>query len=239
MEFFRKTLALTAALISCMLASCIDGREEYWLASDGSGRIDLQFSLPSAVANLQGGEERIRTLLGDFLTKSPALVDPAFEVKTEGDRLHVQVRAAFKSAADLQGIGQQTSGGGLPPSARGFAGEFKITAENRILDFSRTLSLHTAIPGVSFIPPRQFENREMTYIVHLPVKVRESNATEVSEDKKTLTWKIPLATAVKGPFDLKFRAPIPIPTWLIASIATAFGLVLAVIIFVIRRVRLR
>ena len=93
-----------AALAACLLSSCIDCREEIHLAADGSGRIDLTYSLPAAAARLHGGNAGVSRMLGKILSETPQLHSTTHQVTTVGDRLQIRVHAAFDSAMDLKKI---------------------------------------------------------------------------------------------------------------------------------------
>ena len=81
------------------------------------------------------------------------------------------------------------------------------------------------------MPGSQFAGRSLTYIIHLPEAVTESNATRVENAGRTLVWDFPLATAIQAPVTLHFKANIPIPRWAVASVAAT---VLLLAYFVIR-----
>ena len=85
------------------------------------------------------------------------------------------------------------------------------------VDFTRTVSPAKALP-VAFIPSSEFEDRKLTYIVHLPVPVVETNANRVEDGGRTLTWEQPLTAAIRTPIIVHFKAKIPLPPWLIAGI---------------------
>ncbi len=197
-----------------LLVSCIDGREEIWIERDGSGRADVAYSLPASAAVLQGGEKGVRRLLEDFFANSPDLSSPKIEVDTVGDRLQIHVKASFKSALDLKKISSGAGMTRLPASATGLAGTVKIATHGLNLDFSRTISPGLALPGAAFFPASQFQGRSLTYIIHLPLAATESNATQISDEGRTLIWEFPLLQSIQKPVVTHFIAPIPIPRWL-------------------------
>lgn len=213
MKFTRLLIVFAA----CLLASCIDGREELWLNADGSGRADVSYTLPAVAAKFQGGEEGVKKLLGKFLADTAGISSSDYEVTTEGDRLKIRVRAAFRSVVDLKKISKSDPLKKLPSSANGLAGDVKIRREGRTLDFSRTISAGNALPGAIFLPASQFKDRRLTYILHLPEAPLESNATRTEDGGSTLVWDYPLGQAVRAPFTTHFKAKIPIPSWVFAS----------------------
>ncbi len=205
-------LAVVCAAVS--LVACIDGREEIWIERDGSGRLDLSYSIPASAALLHGGEAGVRQRLQDFLATATALSSSSAEVTAVGDRLGIRVRAAFDSALDLQEMIRHPQGRPLPAAATGLAGTVKLATRWLALDFKRTLTLSAALPGAALFPAAQFQNRKLTYILHLPESVTETNASRCEAGGRVLTWEIPLVDALKKPVTLHFTMPLPLPRWL-------------------------
>jgi hypothetical protein len=220
MRFQTTIIRLLALVTTCLLVSCIDGREEVWLNADGSGRTDITYSLPAAAARFQGGENGVKKMIGDFLSHTPVLKNPTCEVTTVDGRLTIRVQASFDSALDLKDISEGESMAKLPSSASGLTGSTLVTVSGRTVDFSRTISAGDALPGSSFMPASQFEGRRLTYIMHLPMAALQSNATRTENEGRTLVWDIPLAQAIKGPVATRFKANVPVPVWLLASAGT-------------------
>ena len=231
MELPRQIFRVLIVITACLLASCIDGREEIWLNANGSGRADVSYSLPAAAAKFQGGEAGVRQMIGDFLKNTPAISNSSVEVATDQDRLKIRVRATFDSALDLKAISKGASLEKLPSSASYLAGEMTVDVDGRNIGFARTIAPGKALPGAIFLPVSQFEGRNLTYIIHLPEPATRSNATRVENAGRTLVWDLPLAGAVQTPFTLRFNATIPVPGWAIASVA---AVVLLLAYFAIR-----
>lgn len=235
MDFSRHVLRLLAIVAALLLASCIDGREEIWLNADGSGRADIRYSLPAAAARFQGGAEGVGRMLGEFLKTAPGLTHSNHEVVTEGDRLKIRVQASFDSARDLGKVSRSDPMHKLPSSANGLAGEVKVAMDGRTIDFSRKIAAGNALPGIGFMPGSPMKDRNLTYILHLPVAAVESNAMRVENEGRTLVWDYPLAQAVKGPVVTRFKVRVPVPGWLWATGAGGVAVVAAGMVFSWRR----
>lgn len=236
MNFFRPIYRLLVLLMALAVVSCIDGREEIWLNADGSGRAEVTYSLPASAARFQGGEAGIRKLLDDFLKNTPAITSFSHEVTTRDGRLTVRVRTWFESAQEMGEISKDGSLEKLPPSATGLTGTTEVKLLGRTVDFARTIDAGRALPGSSLLPASQFEGRSLKYIIHLPLATVESNATRVEDEGRTLVWEIPLAQAVRGPLTTRFKAPFPIPRWILF---TAAGGALAGALVMFRLIRKR
>ena len=217
MAMVRHIVRSLTVISTCVMVSCIDGREEIWLNANGSGRADVRYSLPAAAARFQGGEAGVRRLIGEFLKKTPAIATSSFEVMTEQDRLKIHILATFDSALDLKEISKGAALEKLPSSATHLAGEMSVNLHGRTVDFARTIAPGKALPGAVFLPTSQFQGRNLTYIIHLPAAASESNATRTADAGRTLVWDYPLAAAIQNPVTLRFKARIPIPPWLVVA----------------------
>lgn len=225
-----------AALAACLLSSCIDCREEIHLAADGSGRIDLTYSLPAAAARLHGGNAGVSQMLGKILSETPQLHSTTHQVTTVGDRLQIRVHAAFDSAMDLKKI-SASSAKALPSAATHLTGKVDLKFSGRTVDFSRIIAPGRALPGAAFMPPSSFDGRNLVYIMHLPTAPRASNATRTENHGRTLIWDFPLASAIRTPVNPRFTLEMPLPQRLIASLVALLLCVTALMIFRSRKLR--
>lgn len=215
--------ALAAA--ACSLNSCIDGREEYWLESDGSGRAEAIYQIPEAVARLHGGEDGVRAMLREFIDATPEIKNSTLEVTTEGTRLKVRASIAFDSALDLRDVASGSAMHELPDAASHLAGTIRADLNGRDLEFERVVSAGKAIPGGGLLPASTWDGHSFTYIMHLPAAPTTSNATRTEGSGKTLIWEYPLSQAVRKPVVTRFTMPLPIPwkwvAWITAPLALA------------------
>ena len=225
MSWIRHSLRIVAMVATVLLVSCIDGREEIWLHADGSGRAEVSYSLPAAAARFQGGEAGVRQKIEEFLKKTTALDSTSCEVSTLADRLQIRVRASFKSALALRKLASGGAVSKLPSSASYMAGKVKVGLSGRTVDFSRTITAGGALPGAKFLPASQFEDRKLTYIIHLPLAADESDATRTEDGGRTLVWDFPLAEAVRAPVITHFKVKIPIPVWLVVAVVAVVSVV--------------
>ncbi len=229
MELPRQIFRVLTVLAASLLVSCIDGREEIWFNANGSGRVDVSYSLPAAAATFHGGEAGVQKLIEGYLRNAPALASSSCEVVTAADRLKIRVRASFNSARELQQISNSDSPVKLPSSASHLAGEMTVKVDGRTVDFTRIIAAGHALPGALFLPAARYEGRNLTYIVHLPAPSTESNATSVSDGGRTLVWDYPLARALQGPVAIRFKTRMPIPDWAIA-LGIAAGIVVCLLV---------
>jgi hypothetical protein len=229
-------LNFPALLAACLLASCIDGREEIHLAADGSGHLELSYSMPAAAAKLQGGAPGVTRLIEKLLAEIPALHSTRHQVALEGDRLSIQLRAAFDSALDLKKA-TASPFAALPSTASHLVGKIDLQVRGRTVAFSRVISPGRALPGLAMLPKSSFEGNKLVYIIHLPTAPGESNATRTENQGRTLIWDFPLAEALRKPVNPRFSLQIPFPKSAIAGLCALLIFTAALVISLRRKRR--
>jgi hypothetical protein len=231
-------IRLLTLLGALLLVSCIDGREEYWIHADGSGRAEFTYSIPAAAARFQGGAAGVDKMLAEFLTNTPAITTSSHQVTELDGRLTVHLATAFDSVLELRNISSGGSMKKLPLAASGLTGDIKLDFVGRQVHASRVISAAKALPGSSILPASRFAGHQLSYIFHLPLAATASNATRSEDNGRTLVWDFPLAEAVRAPVSLRFEAPVPIPmALLIGGIGILVLLMTAGFIFIRHRRR--
>jgi hypothetical protein len=220
----KAVLGLALSASAWVLSSCIDGREEYWLEIDGSGRAEAIYQIPEAVARLHGGEDGVRAMLREFIAATPEIKNSSLEVTTEGSQLKVKTSIAFDSALDLRDVASGSAMHELPDAASHLAGTIRADLHGRDLEFKRVVSAGKAIPGAGLLPASTWVGHSLTYIMHLPAAATTSNATRTEDSGKTLIWEFPLGQAVLKPVVTRFTMPVPIPWKWVAWITTPLAL---------------
>ena len=208
---------LLAAVLCCLLVSCIDVREEYWLEADGSGRAEISHSVPAATARLHGGESAIRAMLDDFLRTAPGIRDTHSEVVSDGERIHIRIRCSFANAFDLAQLTEARAFSELPAAARHLLGSTAVVLRGRTVSYRREITVASALPGAALLPESTLAGHQLQYILHLPVAAKESNATHRENSGKTLVWDIPLKQAIARPLVTRFVMDAPLPWHLLAG----------------------
>ena len=234
-------LVRTLALLLCALVvSCIDGHEEYWLERDGSGRAELVYDVPAAMASAMGGVEGVRETLDRFVRETPTLYDATREVSRSGDRLKVVLKARFHSVEDLI---KAVSGDSALGSADGTSpldpliGDFDVKQEGLKVFFRRTVRPGRALPGASLLMADRLKGRKLEYVLHLPVPAKRSNASRLEDGGRMLVWECPLDSGKLRPLPLEFEAEMPLPLAWIAGGAGGAALAVAVVALGVRRLR--
>lgn len=217
-----------------MFVSCLDCHEEVWLNADGSGKARIQVNIPSQAARIHGGENGVKKLVTEYLEETPAFSSFRVAVSTKKDRLHIDVDLTFENALDLSETTTSPSFDKLPAAARDLAGHTDVKFEGMNILFHRKIDLTRAIPGSVLIPQDQLKDYSIETILHLPKAATEHNADSASDGGKTLTWKTPMARALREPLHQTFQMPLPLP-WTKIIVWTVGGL--AVLVLLVRYVR--
>jgi hypothetical protein len=224
----RFLLLAVVAILAAMLSSCIDGREEYWLARDGSGVAEVIYEVPAKAVALKGGDAGIRQLIEEWIAGTPEVRRELCEVTTTGGRTRIHVRLTFDSVLKLLELSKSESSSSSPtlPSAfQHLVGKFDFRLRGRDVEFTRTVSPGKAFLNGLLLPKHETDGRRLVYTLHLPEPALESNATQTLDGGKTLVWDRALADGLKQPLVTHLKARVPVPYWVIASSA-GLGMVL-------------
>jgi len=225
-------------LLAACLSSCLDTREEIWIAADSSGAARINVSIPAAAAALHGGEEGVKELIEEYIAETPAITSHVLATETGEGRLFVDLTLTFADALDLLASTSAETRENLPPAGAELMGKSEVGFHGLSVDFSRTVDLSKAVPGAILIPQRQLEGHSLTTIIHLPKAASSHNATATADAGRTLIWETTLAQAFKEPVVTAFTMPIPIP-WTLISLLALLALILASTLFVYLRRRKR
>jgi len=222
MHSTRGLLRLLVPLVCATLVSCIDCREEFWLAGDGSGRAHIRYSLPSSLALGCGGEPGLTKLLDEFIRQTPALINATRRVSCQGERMVVELQGSFLSALDLLAAlrgDNALAAANLKSVVMPLIGQVDFQRHGLTVDLTRTVQPSKALPGAFFLPAAQFDGRRLEYIIHLPMVAQESNATRTEDGGRTLIWDQTLQEGLKNSVVIHFKGSVPVPWWLLAAAA--------------------
>jgi hypothetical protein len=234
MRSFLKFAAIF--LLTAVLSSCLDTREEIWIAPDSSGAARINISIPATAAALHGGEEGVKKLIEDYIAATPAITSHLLATETGEGRLFVDLTLTFADALDFLAATSAETRGNLPPSGAELMGKSEVGFHGLSVDFSRTVDLSEALPLALFVPQDQLEGHSLTTIIHLPKAASSHNATSTAGGGRTLIWETTLTQAFKEPVVNAFTMPIPIP-WSLISLVTLLALILVSTLFVYLRRR--
>ena len=99
--------ALLAALLALLLVSCIEGEEEIWLETDGSGRIEATYKMPTAVAEKIGKPNELVRILKEAATRDPHFELNSIEHQTGPGGVTIQFSGTFDDLRKLASFPQR------------------------------------------------------------------------------------------------------------------------------------
>jgi len=212
--------------LCALQASCIDGREEYWLAANGSGRAEIHYAIPAVIARSCGGEAGISKMLDKFVRETPTLTNASHQVTCHADRMVVDFNASFQSVLELIAAlrgDSALSAGNCKLAVEPLIGQFEIRQSGSTVEVTRTVSPSKALPGFFLMPAAQFDGKRLVYILHLPVGAVASNATRTADSGRTLIWDQTLQEGLKHNVVIHFKAVLPLPWGKIAGVTVTLG----------------
>jgi hypothetical protein len=208
-----------------LVAACFDTHEELWVNADGSARAEFVYHIPKKALLALGGSTGLERQVRELVGTQPELRLDSLKIDRAGDDIELAAHLSTDSLLWLRDIKKNAALSKIPESTTDFAGVFKVKLESLKVDFSRTLNIGHALGLSSFlIGQEDRENRHFCCVIHLPLPAIESNATRTEDGGRTLIWDTPLGDALKGPVITRFRAPIPLPHWLVPASAGAVAL---------------
>lgn len=225
---------LLVALACLLLGACFDIREEVWIHRDGSGRAQLDYTIPESALLVSGGAAGLEDKVRELIATQPKIRLDAVSVTTRDREARISVRLSTDSMLSLLELQESEAFQELPNAAGNIAGTVVVQLRGLNIDFTRTVKVREALGFASLaIGAEERAQRNLEYIIHLPKAPKESNATLTADHGKTLIWKATLGEALKKPLVTRFVAPLPIPWY--AHVAA--GLLLAGIVALILRIR--
>lgn len=222
------TRTLLALLLALTLASCIDYREELWIQANGSGRIDATITIESPLGQPTDGgtgtePDAVEKELRELFEATEGVELEYFQPFTEGNRRGWTFRAAFRDIRQLKPALASAQG-----EIGAIFGDFEIVRlPDSRLSIERTVHLsppaesataadgnaaptgnESQSPDLAAALGKSFGNlmadallskHHLTYITHFPTEVIGANSSTIDRAANTVTWRIPLSQAVKGP----------------------------------------
>jgi len=237
MRFFLLPLLCLVALLS----SCIDGEEEIWIETDGSGRLEATYTMPKAFMDELGGAETLTEKLRAAAKKDDSITIGTLEHGTGDDgRQFLHFTAEFTDLRELAKFPQKHLRDPSKPnetaSEEALFGEINLSLSGLLMSIDRKIDLAPILPESAKSNPAFLGSSTFQYTFHLPVVPTEHDAHEISADGKTLTWSFLLRDYTDKPMTIWAKAPLPLPWWLWAGgIVVGIFLLLIIIIWAAKR----
>lgn len=241
-----KHLLLTLASSLCLLlCSCLDGQEEITVLEDGSGSAQISYNIPTRALS-EDDASSLETYLNKIADKHDSLKLTHFSKAASGFGMQrIEARLEFTSIKEVAEIYEKEICGPEAPKLKpemqalldkacALMGKFEVSVRGLDIDIKREVNLKPLFEG-KIKNPEILGESEFRYILHLPEAVSDSNATLISEDKKTLQWSIKLRNHVDQPIIM--QSSIPLPWWVPASLIAVLCLILIGFIWLFKRIK--
>lgn len=227
-------------LVSLLLCSCIEGEEEIFLNKDGSARVVATYRVPSMLLSAEDAQDLRASIEAEVGgVKNLKLLTNKVE-KHNGDRV-IMLEIETDDVSTLEGslsehdpAVEMTKGDKI---LHAIVGRILVNREglkvhlNREIHLSSLLDEYLGSSGASMLGDSAFR-----YTMYLPHAAESSNAHEVSNDGRTLTWSHQLADCRNTPINLSIVTHIPIPWWIYALLGVvATGLLWALFVIVAKK----
>ncbi len=221
-----------AGLFCLLLGACFDIHEEVWIHRNGSGRAELNYSVPESALRLTGGAAGLEAKIRELVATQPKIRLDDLSITIADEQAKISAHLSTDSLLALRDLKKSEGFQNMSDAATNIAGHFDVRVKGLDVDFARTVKIGEALGlGSLVIGGEERKNRRITYIVHLPTVPEENNAMWVEDDGKTLRWDMSLGEAMSKPVVTRFRAAMPIP-WVVYAILA--GLVAGGVALILR-----
>lgn len=223
---FRVLLLIFPALF---FSSCLEGDEEYWINADGSGRLRMEYKVPAIALKELGNHQVFFDALQEIDALEEGIRIHELKAEAESGQIHFFFEADFDDVRDLFSLGQKhaaifrSHGIAKDDKAKSVLGDFSLERMGLQFHLRREMNLAVLWPEMIKKNPAILGPATFNYTVHLPSAVDESNAHDISADKKTLKWHAKLKEHTVSPIVLEFRASLPYPKWLVVALVFIGG----------------
>ena len=225
---FRPLLAPCFLFIALLLNSCVEGEEEVWIEPDGSGRLVARYSVPPIALRDLGNPDDFVAMLHKIDAREESIEISELSFVTKDGKAVLKLEASFTDARELLDLAARNADiimgdeGAPPEQVEQMAGSVNFKMDGFTPTFNRSVGLEGLIPkSVKGLLGRS----NFKYTMHLPAKVKETNAHEISNEGRTLSWTFLLKDHLDSPMEMAFTTALPIPWWA--------WLALAIFVFII------
>lgn len=225
-----------------IFTSCVEGEEEIWISQDGSGKFVAHYVMPAVALTQIGDPDDFETALKMIDDLEDGISITNLDFTRNGSKVTFHLEATFQDARELLVITSRNEElfvretGCDPEKIAGIAGSIQFELKGLTPTFSRTISPSEIFPPMMSRRPKMLGPSTFKYIIHLPAEVLETNAHEITSDRKTVSWSFRLSEHFETPMMMSFTTKLPIPWWGWAILSLlAFVLAWLVWRFIIRR----
>lgn len=231
-------------VLCTLLSSCIDGQEEITVREDGSGSAQISYNIPLRAMSKEDSA-LLEGYLKEVAGKHDSITLTNFSCKPSGFGMQrMDARVEFTSIQEVAKIYEEEVCGPKVPSKDpaiqslltkvcALMGKYTLSLDGLDISIKREVNLQPLFEG-QVTNPKVFGESEFRYILHLPKAVDSTNATELSDDRKTLQWTIKLRDYYDKPIIM--QSAISLPWWIYLCFALICVILLLLGVWIIRKV---
>ncbi|MGJ8694921.1 MAG: hypothetical protein ACSHYF_01265 [Verrucomicrobiaceae bacterium] len=219
------------------LNSCIEGEEEIWINLDASGKIRAHYEFPPALRAQLGDPANIVSAIEQIDEAEDGIEVQQIQFSQVGSKLVFHLEATFDDARDLLEMTERSApvlieeAGMQPEELDAVAGDIDLNVDGLTVNLSRAISLGNFFPEMIRRNPSLLGKSNFRYLIHLPFPATKTNAHEVTNNGKSLSWIFVLRDHVDSPMALSFETQIRPPWWMLMLL----GLIVILIAYLLWR----
>lgn len=227
---------------SLLLSSCIEGEEEIWVNPDASGRVRLEVTAPTLIFSRFGGVEQVIAEAKEGFSTSDNVTLTTIEAVPDGGRTTLKAALAFRDAREVGDLLKRFRDPAFPDEKSQeelVVGETELDIGIPDLSFTRSIDVRGLLPPEAQNPMtlRLLGDSQINYRMNLPTAVRTHNADQISPDRRSLEWNVPLQRLLAGPVEMEFTAPLPRLTFYFVLAGVLLLIILVASIFIWKRTK--
>ena len=217
MPRFLQSLLLLLPLF--FTTSCIEGEEEIWINLDKSGHLAARYEFPSIAMGQLGDPEKITRALEKVAAREEGLTITRCSHETKNNKVIFRLEAEFDDILELLEIASRNAEAFVresetdPDKIGAVAGDINFRFQGLRGAFDRVIAPSEIFPEVVAKRPGMLGSSTFQYTLHLPVRVKTTNAHSISPDGKTVTWEFLLRNYFEKPMAMSLVTEVPFPWW--------------------------
>ena len=241
LAMIRFLLMICLALPPFLATSCFDGEEEIWINLDTSGRVEARYEFPALAMSKLGNPDNIVGALEQVAAREKGVTLNLCTFTKKGSKLVFHLKAELENVLEIFEIASRNEEAFVeksetdPKMIETIAGQIDFRFDSLRAAFDRQVTLANLFPSAIATRPAAFGSSTFKYTLHLPLAVAETNAHELSEDRKTVSWTFRLRDSVNEPILMKLRSESLIPWWGWIGLVLLLILILGFFRFVFQR----
>ncbi len=241
---------LVLILSPFLLTSCleIDGTEEIWINSNGSGkgslRYDVDLKMPKFARELArskiGDIDLYRQIARTVDERDDNIKITKLKINDQSNPITADIEFTFNNVLKLletsntfKEVYTELTNKPVPREVSVMTGEIDIKWQGTSPSFTRQINLGEALPKMIRDSPDILGNSKLNYTIHFPYQIENTSGANMSNDGKTATWTFLLKDHINTP--LMISAKTPLPWWIWVLIILSLLLLIRIVVWLFKK----